>query len=108
MAARVVWADLAWDDLDAAAEYISRDSPRYAAAFVKKVLEAVRLVREFPHIGRAVPELNTENVREVLVHSHRVIYRVEQDRLVVLGIFHGARDLLRLWERENRDRGPSE
>lgn len=34
MAREVVWAAPAWDDLEAAAEYIARDSEFYAAAFV--------------------------------------------------------------------------
>ena len=34
MARKVIWADAAVADLDAAAEFISKDSPAYAAAFV--------------------------------------------------------------------------
>ena len=32
MAREVVWTDPAWEDLEAAAEYIARDSEYYAAA----------------------------------------------------------------------------
>ena len=34
MARKVIWADAAVADLEAAAEYISKDSPAYAASFV--------------------------------------------------------------------------
>jgi plasmid stabilization system protein ParE len=37
MAREVAWADTAWDDLEAAAEYIARDSEYYAAAFVYRL-----------------------------------------------------------------------
>ena len=36
MAREVVWTDPAWEDLEAAAEYIARDSEHYAAAFVQE------------------------------------------------------------------------
>jgi len=36
MARDVIWADAAQEDLEAAAAYIHRDSPFYAASFVKR------------------------------------------------------------------------
>jgi plasmid stabilization system protein ParE len=40
MALKVIWAYAAEEDLNAAAEYIERDSPSYSASFVTKALEA--------------------------------------------------------------------
>jgi len=40
VACEVMWADAAQDDLDAAASYIYRDSPAYAASFVNRALKA--------------------------------------------------------------------
>ena len=42
MARKVIWAYAAEEDLEAAASYIHRDSPVYAASFVDRVLEAGR------------------------------------------------------------------
>jgi plasmid stabilization system protein ParE len=39
---KVVWTDAAVDDLETAAEYISKDSPSYAAAFVLQSLESAK------------------------------------------------------------------
>jgi plasmid stabilization system protein ParE len=39
---KVIWADAAIADLEAAAEFISKDSPAYAAAFVHRSLESAR------------------------------------------------------------------
>lgn len=36
MGPRVIWAHAAETDLEAAAEYIHRDSPAYAASFVNR------------------------------------------------------------------------
>jgi plasmid stabilization system protein ParE len=43
MARNVIWAYAAEEDLEAAASYIHRDSPVYAASFVDRVLEAGRV-----------------------------------------------------------------
>ena len=58
MARRVVWTALAQRDLGATADYISADSPRYAAALVREVRDAARSLRRFAERGRIVPEFN--------------------------------------------------
>jgi plasmid stabilization system protein ParE len=44
-------------------------------------------------IGRVVPEAQIENIRELLYRSYRVIYRIVGERVDVLAIIHGSRDL---------------
>ncbi len=61
MARKVIWADAAVTDLDSAAEYISKDSPAYAASFVLRSLEAARSLGDLPERGRVVPELKRED-----------------------------------------------
>ena len=42
-------------------------------------------------MGRVVPELGLQDLREILVGSYRVIYRVREDEVHVLTVHHGAR-----------------
>lgn len=42
----VVWTEPAWEDLEAAAQYIARDSESYATAFIRKVREAAESLTE--------------------------------------------------------------
>lgn len=42
----VVWTEPAWEDLEAAAQYIARDSESYAAAFVREMKEAAESLTE--------------------------------------------------------------
>jgi len=51
VAGGVVWSEAAWNDLESAADYIARDSPRYAAAFVREVRDA----RELPQLKCRFP-----------------------------------------------------
>ena len=102
MAKKVIWSHEAAADLDEIAEYISRDSAFYAAAFVQGILDAARSLKEFSGRGRVVPELHDPNIREIFVEEYRIIYGIEEKSVVVLGLVHGKRDLSRLWEREER------
>ena len=51
-------------------------------------------------LGRMVPEWGHENVRERIVYSYRLIYRLDERQVVILAVIHGAR----LLEAETRDR----
>ncbi len=102
MARKVVWSYEATDDLEAVAKYIARDSAFYAAAFVREVLDASRSLNEFSERGRIVPELANPDIRELFVKEYRLIYSIEESRVVVLGLIHGKRDLEKLWDAENR------
>ena len=102
MARKIIWSYGAMYDLDALAEYIARDSSFYAAAFTQQILDASRSLNEFSERGRVVPELGNPNVRELLISEYRLIYSIEQSRVVILALVHGARDLKGLWEKEKR------
>ena len=95
----VVWSPGAVEDVDSLAEYIARDSPFYAGAVVEKILDTAKKLKDFPHAGRIVPELEDETIRERFVYSYRLIYRVERSRVTILAILHGKRLLESLEER---------
>jgi len=102
MARKVIWSFEATDDLKTIAGYIARDSAFYASAFVLETREASRSLKGFSERGRVVPELANPNIRELFVKEYRLIYGIEQSRVVILGIIHGRRDLKSLWEKEQR------
>jgi toxin ParE1/3/4 len=49
--------------------------------------------------GRIVPEIPDRTLREVFIRQYRLLYRVEDARVVVVGFLHGARDFA-TWRRE--------
>ena len=102
MARKVIWADGAVADLDAAADYISKDSPAYAASFVLQSLKAARSVGDLPERGRVVPEFKREDIREIFVFSYRLIYRIDELRVSVLAFIHGRRDFSQAWDERKR------
>jgi len=80
-------------DLESIAEYIDADSPTYAGIVVKKIVSQTRMLAKFPRVGRKVPEFDDENVRELIVYSYRVVYRLQEDEVVIAAIVHGKRML---------------
>ncbi len=62
MGRRVVWTEAAWNDLETAADYIAKDSPRYAAAFVREICEAARSLVQFSERAGSCRSLDKRNL----------------------------------------------
>lgn len=105
MARLVVWSPEAIEDLEAIAKYIERDSAWYAKAVVSRVVETAESITEFPELGRVVPEIGDSTIRERFVHSYRVIYRNEGDRILIAAVIHGSRLLHAFAQRFQGDKG---
>ena len=93
MAHRVVWSRRALRDVEGIAEYIAADSPTYAAIVLKKIVNQTRMLAQFPRAGHKVPEFDDENVREMIVYSYRIIYRLQENEIVIAAVIHGKRIL---------------
>jgi plasmid stabilization system protein ParE len=91
MGTRVSWSPEAIDDVDTLAAYISKDSPYYASAVVKKILDTADSLGKFPYIGPIVPEIGEQEFRERFVYSYRLIYRVIDEEVLVVAVIHGRR-----------------
>ena len=91
---KIVWTEPAVEDLHELHHFIARDSELYASRFVESVIAAAERLADHPRLGRVVPEANEENIRELLYHNYRIIYRVASDRIELLSVIHGARDLV--------------
>ncbi|MEK6699152.1 MAG: type II toxin-antitoxin system RelE/ParE family toxin [Nitrospirota bacterium] len=90
---KLEWTEPALLDLENLREYIAKDSEYYAARFVARIIDAAETLQELPRIGRVVPEAEDETIRELLFRNYRIMYRVEADRVLILTIIHGNRDI---------------
>ena len=79
------------EDLEGIAQFIARDSTKYATLFVMDALDSVEKLENFPKSGRIVPETNNPDIREIILGNYRIIYRVKTDLVEILTIYHGAR-----------------
>lgn len=73
--------------------YIAKDSVYYAKRVVNDIVEKSDYLASFPNLGRKVEEIDDDNLREVIVYSYRMIYRVVEDGVNILAIVHCKRAL---------------
>jgi plasmid stabilization system protein ParE len=70
--------------------YKWKDVPDVGRKHVSEILEQVKMLADFPKMGRVVPEFNQEAIRELIHRPYRIVYR-----------FDGAEiNLVRVWRCE--------
>lgn len=90
----IEWSQRARADIRDLKAYIAKDSPYYARRFTERVIASVEKLEEFPKIGRPVPEAEgRDDVRELIYQGYRIIYLTKPDRVFVVTIIHGSREL---------------
>lgn len=75
--------------LDAIA-YIHRDKPSAAVTFRRKAEKSLSRLKEFPESGRQLPEFPELPFREVIVNPYRFFYKVRDDNVWIVAVWHGA------------------
>jgi len=83
-------------DLEDIVRYISLDAPERAIKFGRFLISKTKSLGQFPEIGRVVPEFGNPVIREIVVRSYRVIYRVnhKNHKIEVIRFWHGRRGML--------------
>ena len=94
MKATILWSQRARRDLLEIGDFIARDKPEAAERWVGRVVDAVERTALFPTSGRIVPEVDREDVREVILDNYRVVYVVGNHQIVVVTVFESHRLLI--------------
>ena len=89
----VRWTDHAKTQLRDIHQYIARDSSVYAKRVTEALVNKTIGLDDLPRIGRIVPELNEETVRELSLYSYRILYEIKPTHVEVLAVIHKRRDL---------------
>ena len=74
-------------------DYIAQDSPLYAKRVAEELVSKTIGLDKLPHLGRKVPELSDETVRELSLYSYRILYEIKTTHIEVLAVIHKRRDL---------------
>ena len=90
---RLRWTEQAVEQLAAIAEFISISSPVYAEQVVQRVTQRFDQACRFPESGRAVPEFDRADVRELIEPPYRLVYRIREHTIEVVAVLHGRQDL---------------
>jgi toxin ParE1/3/4 len=85
------WSHRARRDLVDIGRYIARDKPETARRWVERLRQRAQAAAEMPRSGRRVPEIDRDDVREVLVRRYRIVYQIHESEIRVLTVFEGHR-----------------
>jgi toxin ParE1/3/4 len=93
MAYKLIWSPASRDDLHDIVAFISRDSRQRAETFGYRLIAETDKLQNFSEIGRVVPEYRDPTIREIIVRSYRIVYRVDHERKLVeiARAWHAAR-----------------
>jgi len=95
----VKWSVPARNDLKQIHDYIAKDSKYYARKVIQEIIAKTETLTELPEIGRMVPEISDQNVRELIVYSYRLIYEISAAGIEIFAIIHGRRDFAPAWDK---------
>ena len=87
---RVRWLRTALRNLDVEASFIAEEDPSAARLIVQRMLNAVQMLPDQPPLGRSGRVPNTREL-VVLMTRYIVPYRVRDETIEILRVFHTAR-----------------
>ena len=88
---QLVWTREALERLTEIEAFISKDSQIRAVDFINYLIDQGETLKDHPKIGRVVPEVGNENIRELIAKKYRIIYRLSKERIEILTVFEGHR-----------------
>ena len=91
--ADIVWSDEAKGDFRAIGEYFERTSPQYAQSIVSRIYDSVEHLERHPKMGRMVPEVEHEDLREVIREGYRIIYQLRNKKIEIVAVVHSRQDV---------------
>ncbi len=68
-------------------DYISNDSENRAYEFMNGLLEKFDLIEDSPYAFRKSTQFDNENIRDFIFKGYTIPYLIEDDIILVLGIY---------------------
>lgn len=84
---RLVWTLNALKRLSEIEQYIARDNPQAALKLITYFIDRAETVVGNPKMGRVVPELRDEDIREIIAKNYRIVYRLKSPEMQILTVF---------------------
>ena len=88
----IYWTNEAKEDLLEIYKYTSQYSNWYAISYIENIIKKVETLKDFPNIGRLVPEIrNNLTVREVFYKKYRIIYAIKNKNIYVSQVINSSK-----------------
>ncbi len=93
---KVIWANVAENDLKNIIAHIAEDSPQNALNILSKIRQKASHLYALPERGRIVPELQDQGIvqyRELIISPWRLIYRIFEQKVYVLSVIDSRQNV---------------
>ncbi len=92
---KIIWTLRSLTDLKSIAEYISKDSAKYASLTLERIIGVTKYIENNPRLGRMVPEIGrNDKIREIIFGNYRIIYKITNIVTVhILTVHHSSKRL---------------
>jgi toxin ParE1/3/4 len=94
---KIEWSSLAAYDLESIVDYIvAADEVGAARGVYESIMRKIESLTSNPRRCRIVPELREIGMtefREIIAAPYRIFFRLRENRVVLVGILDGRRDL---------------
>jgi len=88
------WTYQAVLDLKDIAEYIGKDSKKYAKIQIQRIKTRTQILRSQPFSGQQIDFYDNPDIRQLPEGNYNIIYKiVSLERIDILTVHHSARDL---------------
>jgi len=74
-------------ELNAILDFIGKDSPKNALNFARKLDAKINDLPHFPYKYRQSPKSTDTTIRELIFEGYIIPYRVDSEKMIILGIF---------------------
>jgi addiction module RelE/StbE family toxin len=89
---KVNWSEAARSDLDRLHDFLANYSFEAADTAIDSIIQAPRLLLDFPRRGSRLSGYGSDEVREFRVGSYLLRYEVRESEIKLVRVFHARQD----------------
>jgi addiction module RelE/StbE family toxin len=81
---KIIWSPTSLRHIESIGDFIALDSPKRAQFFVKKLINSVERLKDFPLSGSVVKE--SPNLKQIIVQGYRIVYRAKDKQNEIIAV----------------------
>lgn len=96
----VIWAETAINHITQFIDDAKSGTEQTAKKYIEKLIDYVEILNEMPNIGKTFTyKIYKYELRQLLYKKHRIIYYLNNDRVVILAVIHTRLDVKKAIDR---------
>jgi len=94
MTFKIIFSILSKNDLESIIDYYYNLNINTSKKYYKEIYDKIKILKEFPEIGRIVPEFQDlfyNKYRVLIYENYRIIYKIIKNDIIIVRIIDGRR-----------------